>query len=80
MAVAVADDVRRVGLGRAMLAASIGWAQEHGICHLRASMRWGHSPVISLVRTAGYPVAWSTPTGGGLEALIDVGAAMSTAA
>ena len=80
MAVAVADDVRRQGLARALLAASIVWAQAHGIGHLRASMRWTNSAVIALVRTAGYPVTWSTPAGGGLEAVIDVGATMTSAA
>lgn len=80
MAIAVADDVRRQGLGRAMLAASIGWAQAHGIGRLRASMRWSNSAIISLVRTAGCPVIWSTPPGGGLEAILDVGATLSSAA
>jgi GNAT superfamily N-acetyltransferase len=80
MAVAVADDVRRQGLGHAMLAAAIGWAQAHGIGHLRASMRWSNPAIISLVRTACYPVTWSTPLGGGLEAIIDVGATRSSAA
>jgi GNAT superfamily N-acetyltransferase len=80
MAVAVADDVRRQGIARALLAASIAWAQAHRIGHLRASMRWNNSAVIALVRTAGYPVAWSSPAGGGLEAIIDVGATMTSAA
>ena len=80
MAVAVADDFRRQGLARALLAASIVWAQAHGIWHLRALMRWTNSAVIALVRTAGYPVTWSTPAGGGLEAVIDVGATIISAA
>lgn len=80
MAVAVADDFRRQGLARALLAASTAWAQAHGIGHLRASMRWTNSAVIALVRDAGYPVTWSTPVGGGLEAIIDVGATVTSAA
>ena len=80
MAVAVADDVRRQGIAGALLTASIAWAQAHGIGHLRASMRWNNPAVISLVRTAGYPVTWSSPAGGGLEAVIDVARTMTSAA
>jgi acetyltransferase len=80
MAIAVADDVQHQGLGRAMLAASIAWAHAHGIGHLRASMRWTNGAIIALVRGAGHPVTWSTPPGGGLEAIIDVGVTISTAA
>lgn len=80
MAVAVADDLQRRGLGRALLAAAVVWAQAHEIGRLRASMRCSNGAIISLVRGAGYPVTWVTPRGGGLEAIIDVGAAMHSAA
>lgn len=80
MAIAVADEVQRQGLGRALLAASVEWAHAHGIGHLRASMRWTNPAIIALVRSTGFPVIWSTPPGGGLEAIIDVGTTMSSAA
>ncbi len=73
MAIAVADDLQRHGIGRASLAAAIWWAQTQGMGHLRASMRWGNGAIISLVRAAGHPVAWTAPPGGGLEATIDLG-------
>lgn len=80
MAVAVADDVQHQGLGGALLAAAVEWAKGHEIGRLRASMRCSNSAIISLVRGAGYPVTWITPRGGGLEAVIDVGATMHSAA
>ncbi len=80
MAIAVADDFQRQGIGRALLAASVVWARGHGIAHLRASMRCGNGAIISLVRSAGAPVTWRTPPGGGLEAVLDVEAATPTAA
>jgi GNAT superfamily N-acetyltransferase len=80
MAVAVADDVQHQGLGRALLAAAIVWAQGHKIGRLRASMRCSNGAIISLVRGTGYPVTWTTSRGGGLEAIIEVGSAVHTAA
>jgi GNAT superfamily N-acetyltransferase len=80
MAIAVADDFQRQGIGRALLTAAIAWARQHGIGRLRASMRWGNGAIISLVRSAGAPVTWQTRSGGGLEAIMEVGTATSTAA
>lgn len=80
MAVAVADDLQGHGLGRALLTAAIEWAKAHDIAHLRAYMRCTNGAIIALVRGAGYPVTWNTPRGGGLEAVIDVGATMHSAA
>jgi GNAT superfamily N-acetyltransferase len=80
MAIAVADDFQRQGIGRALLVAAIDWARGHGIDRLRASMRWSNGAITSLVRSAGAPVTWHTPPGGGLEAIMAVGATASTAA
>ena len=80
MAIAVADELQGQGLGRALLTAAIAWAQAHEIRHLRASMRCSNGAIIALVRGAGHPVAWITSRGGGLEAILDVGAAMHSAA
>jgi GNAT superfamily N-acetyltransferase len=80
MAIAVADDFQRRGIGRALLVAAIDWARGHGIGRLRASMRCSNGAIISLVRSAGAAVTWRTLPGGGLEAIMAVGAARSTAA
>ena len=80
MAVAVADDFQRRGIGRALLAGAIRWAHDHGIRRLRASMRWSNGAIISLVRSSGHAVTWSTPRDGDLEAVLDVEASMPTAA
>jgi len=80
MAIAVADDLQGHGLGRALLAAAIGWGQHHGIARLRASMRWSNSAILALVRGTGYPVTLTGARGGGLEAVIDIGVTHSSAA
>ena len=56
MAVAVADDFHRRGIGRALLAGAIRWAHGHRIRRLRASMRWSNGAIISLVRSSGHAV------------------------
>ena len=53
MAIAVADDFQRQGIGRALLKAAIVWARRHGVRRLRASMRLGNGAIISLVAVAG---------------------------
>ncbi len=80
MAVAVADAFHRRGIGRALLAGAIRWAHGQGIRRLRASMRWSNGAIISLVRSSGHAVTWSTPRDGDLDAVLDVEASMSTAA
>jgi GNAT superfamily N-acetyltransferase len=80
MAVAVADAFRRRGIGRALLAGAIGWAHGHGVGRLRASMRWSNGAIISLVRSSGHAVTWSTPHDADLEATIDVEASLPSAA
>jgi acetyltransferase len=80
MAVVVADAFQRRGIGRALLAGAIRWAHAHGIRRLRAAMRWSNGAIISLVRSSGHAVTWTTPRDGGLEAILDVEASLSTAA
>jgi hypothetical protein len=43
-------------------------------------MRWSNGAIISLVRSSGHAVTWSTPRNGDLEAVLDVEASMPTAA
>src|SRR4051794_19811095 len=46
MAIAVADDRRRQGIGRAMLVEAIAWARRRGVRGLSASMWSGNESVI----------------------------------
>lgn len=80
MAIAVADAWQRRGVGRAMLAAGIRWARTHGVARLRASMRWGNGAISGLIRSTGCPVALTMPEAGVVEATIDVGVVVPSAA
>ena len=69
MAIAVADAWQGRGVGRAMLARAITWAQAHGIARLAASMHCGNSGDVRVCcgrsairsRTEHRPGARSTP-------------------
>ena len=80
MAIAVADAWQGRGIGRALLDRGIGWAREHGIDRLRASMLWSNPAIHGLLRTADRPVTLRSSADGDLEAVIDVGGAVPTAA
>jgi RimJ/RimL family protein N-acetyltransferase len=72
MAIAVADAWQRRGVGRAMLAEAIDWAQRHDIRRLVASMQWGNTAVLALVRSMGYPVTFGGSDVSTIEAYLDV--------
>ncbi|MFI5225531.1 MAG: GNAT family N-acetyltransferase [Candidatus Limnocylindrales bacterium] len=80
MAIAVADAWQGQGLGRAMLAEAIRWAGRHGVARLRASMRIGNAAVMGLIRGTGRPIRLQTSDTGVVDALIDIGDAVPTAA
>ncbi len=80
MAVAVADAWQRHGVGRAMLAGAIAWAQIHGIARLVASMQCGNPAMFALLRSMGYPITYGAPVGGTVEASLDVGSSRPLAA
>lgn len=72
MAVAVADAWQRHGVGRAMLANAILWAQRHGLTRLVASMECGNAPMFVLLRSLGYPITYGAPAGGTVDAYLDL--------
>jgi GNAT superfamily N-acetyltransferase len=80
LAVAVADSWQRRGVGRALLAAAIAWAEARGAACLTASMLSGNAAVLNLVRFAGRPVSLSAAEGGVVEARIALRDALPHAA
>jgi acetyltransferase len=80
MAIAVADDWQRQGVGRALLAAAADWARTHGIRTLSASMLWGNAPVLALVRSMGCPISFGAADSGTVEALVRIDGALPSAA
>jgi acetyltransferase len=68
MAIAVADAWQRHGVGHALLADAIQWADERGVRRLHAVMRWSNAAVAGLVRSMGRPVE----TGGSDAGVVDV--------
>ncbi|HEX5015270.1 MAG TPA: GNAT family N-acetyltransferase [Candidatus Limnocylindrales bacterium] len=77
IAVVVADEWQRRGVGRALLAAAIDWAGQHGFSRLTASLLWGNAPMLNLIRSTGRPVAFGASGAGTLEAVLDVQAAVA---
>ena len=72
VAVAVADAWQRRGVGRALLAAGIAWAERHGIARLSASLLWGNAAMLNLIRSTGHPVSFGASGAGTLEAIVDL--------
>ena len=72
MAIAVADAWQRQGVGRAMLAEAILWAQAHGIERLVASVRWGNGAILGLIESMGRPVTFGDCDGGIVDAFVDL--------
>jgi len=56
LAVAVADDIRRRGIGRRLMTAGIRAARERGVSRLIASMFADNGPMLRLFLTAGAPI------------------------
>jgi acetyltransferase len=75
VAVAVADEWQRCGIGRALIAAAVEWAANHGIDRLEASLLWGNAAMLGLIRSIGYPVSYGAPDAGTIEATVDIRAA-----
>ena len=81
LAVAVADEWHRHGIGRAIVEAAIGWAATHGFERVRASVRWSNPAIIALLRTISRPMTLAAPSNDGcLEAIISVGREVPAAA
>jgi RimJ/RimL family protein N-acetyltransferase len=72
LAIAVADSWHRHGVGRAMLASAITWAQMHGVARLAASILCGNPAMFDLLRSMGYPVTYGPSAGGSIDAYLDV--------
>jgi acetyltransferase len=72
LAVAVADDHRRQGIGRRLLAAAVAWAEEHRIDRMAASMLVTNTPILALIRSTGLPVEVGRPDAGIVRADIRV--------
>lgn len=80
MAVAVADDHRRQGIGGRLLRAAIEWAGEHRVRRLHATMLATNAPILALVRSSGLPLRLRDPEAGVVTADITIDAAMPSAA
>ncbi len=72
MAIAIADSWQHRGLGHAMLARAILWAQAHGVAKLIASIRSSNGSMLGLIRSMTLPVTFINTDGGVLEAVLDV--------
>jgi len=80
MAIGVADDWRRRGVGRSLLGAALSWAADHGIARLEASMLSTNSAILGLVASLDCPIRQSAPSAGLITVTIDVGGALPNAA
>ena len=72
MAIAVADAWQHQGVGRAMLAGAITWAQMHGIVRLAASMQCGNPAMFGSLRSMGYPITYGPSVAGTVDAYLDL--------
>lgn len=72
MAVAVADDWQRHGIGGALLDAAIQWAARHNVDTLEASMLTTNAAVLGLIRSVGRPIRLSAPGAGVVRATIEL--------
>jgi acetyltransferase len=80
MAIAVADDWQRCGVGRSLLSTALDWAADHGIAQLRASMLSTNSAILGLIASLDCPIRLSAPSAGVITVTIDVGGALPNAA
>ena len=72
MAIAVADEWQGRGVGLAMLARAITWAQAHGIARLDASILFGNTAMLGLLRSIGYPITYGASAGVTIDVFLDV--------
>ena len=80
LAVAVADDHLREGIGRRLVAAAVEWAAEHRVRHLHATMLATNAAILGLIRSAGLPLVVGDAHAGVVNADIDVAGAIPLAA
>ncbi len=80
MAVAVADDWQRQGVGRALLIAAVTWASDHGFDRLVASTLATNGAILALIASSGCPARLSAPAAGIVLVTIDIGRARPNAA
>jgi len=80
MAIAVADDWQRCGVGRSLLSAALDWAADHRIARLEASTLSTNSAILGLVASVERPTRASSPSAGVIIVTIDVGGALPKAA
>jgi GNAT superfamily N-acetyltransferase len=80
MAVAVADRLQGRGIGRALTAASLDWAEHHGIDRLRATMLADNTGIVRLLQSLRRPLTFTTPAAGVVEAVVQVAAGPARAA
>jgi acetyltransferase len=72
VAIAVADAWQHHGVGRALLAESIAWAQANGIVRLVACVRWSNVAMIGLIRSMGYSTSYGADECGVVDLSIDL--------
>ena len=80
MAIAVADDWQRCGVGRSLLRAALEWAADHGIARLEASTLSTNCAILGLIASVERPVRLSAPSAGVIIVTIDIGGALPNAA
>jgi acetyltransferase len=80
MAIAVADDWQRRGVGRSLLRAAIDWAADHGIARLEASTVSTNSAILGLIASVERPTRASPPSAGVVIVTIDIGGTLPKAA
>ena len=80
MAIAVADDWQRCGVGRSLLRAALEWAADHGIARLEASTVSTNSAILGLIASVERPTRASPPSAGVVIVTIDIGGTLPKAA
>ena len=72
IAIAVTDVWQGHGVGQAMLARAISWAQAHGIARLASPILMTNTAMFGLLRSTGYPIAYGGSAEGTIDASLDV--------
>ena len=72
IAIAVTDAWQGHGVGRAMLARAISWAQAHGIARLASPILMTNTAMFGLLRSMGYPITCGPSTDDTIDVSLDV--------